>query len=140
MKILIVDDSKYQRYLIEITLSKFGQCDQAADGEEAVERYTAALDAGAPYDLVVMDILMPRLDGHEALKRIMALQKNRGIDEAALCKAIMLSSLDDPVNMMQAQFEDGANIYVTKPFDETVLVEALRGLGLVENLLEDETL
>lgn len=132
MKILIVDDSKYQRYLIDLALAKFGQCDQASDGEEAVTLYKAALEQGEPYQLVLMDILMPRMDGHEAVRRIGALQQTAALPEESRSKIVMLSSLDDPVNMMQAQFEDGAHAYLTKPFDERVLTETLASLGLTE--------
>lgn len=136
MKILIVDDSKYQRYLIGLTLAKFGQCDQAADGEEGVALFAAALDADAPYDLVLMDILMPRMDGHAALTRITAMQNERGLPKERRCKSIMLSSLDDPDNMMRAQFEAGAQAYLTKPFEESTLVEALASIGLIDSPMD----
>jgi two-component system chemotaxis response regulator CheY len=141
MKILIVDDSKYQRYLIDLALAKYGKCDQVADGEEAVASYRAALEQGAPYDLVLMDILMPNMDGHEAVRRIGALQQTAALPDEKRSKIVMLSSLDDPVNMMQAQFEDGAHAYLTKPFDEVVLVETLASLGLIDAPLDiDDTL
>jgi two-component system chemotaxis response regulator CheY len=50
----------------------------------------------------------------------------------------MLSSLDDPVNMMRAQFESGAQAFVTKPFSPQTLIEALASLGLAENPLSGE--
>lgn len=134
---LIVDDSKYQRYIIELCLSQFGPCDEAADGLEAVELFRQAKEKGQPYDLVVLDILMPELDGHATLKRINELQQ--GQEERS--KVVMLSSLDDPQNMMQAQFEEGADAYITKPFEDETLIEVLRSLELLPNpLLNDEDL
>lgn len=136
LKILIVDDSMYQRTIIQAALDDYGECTQARDGKEAVDKYIKSLDQGKPFDLVVMDILMPVMDGHDALKKIVELQKERGISEEDMSKAIMLSSLDDPQNMMRAQFETGAQVYVTKPFEEEVLVETLMSLELIENPIE----
>jgi len=132
LNFLIVDDSKYQRYIIELCLQQFGRCDQAEDGRQALELFQKTLESGKPYDLVVLDILMPEMDGHQALKKIMELQQDR--DQR--CKVVMLSSLDDPQNMMQAQLEEGADAYITKPFEDDTLIETLRNLELIENPLE----
>lgn len=136
-RVLIVDDSRYQRYLIVQALEGLFAPDQAADGREAVTLYAAALEAGAPYDLVVMDILMPVLNGHEALASIRRLEAERGVADSARVPAVMLSSLDDPGNMLRAQFESGAQAYVTKPFTPATLHEALISLGLLENPVSD---
>ena len=136
LKILIVDDSMYQRTIIEAALTEYGNCTQAKDGKEAVEKYREEFEKGEPFDLVVMDILMPVMDGHEALKKINEYQKENGVDEEKMSNAIMLSSLDDPQNMMKAQFETGAQVYVTKPFEEDVLVETLMSLDLIDNPVE----
>jgi two-component system, chemotaxis family, chemotaxis protein CheY len=137
LKTLIVDDSKYQRYIIELCLAAYCACDQAGDGEEAVLLFERALQEEAPYDLVILDILMPVMDGHAALQGINALHEQFQIPEERRCKVIMLSSLDDPQNMMRAQLEEGAHAYVTKPFEDETLIEALRNLDLLENPLEN---
>lgn len=134
---LIVDDSKFQRYIIELCLSRFGSCDQAENGQQAVELFENALEQGQPYDLVVLDILMPEMDGHAALKQIIELQQDR--DEDRRSKVLMVSSLDDPQNMMQAQFDEGADAYITKPFEDETLIEALRNLEIIPNPLESDT-
>ncbi len=137
LKILIVDDSKYQRYTIRAALSEYGKCDEASDGQEAVRMFASALQNEDGYDLIIMDILMPVMNGHDALRKIMEIQ-NLLPDTIKRAKAIMLSSLDDPQNMMEAQFDSGADYYITKPFEENTLVEALQALGLIDSLLEDE--
>lgn len=135
---LIVDDSRYQRYLIIQALDGLFTPEEAADGRQAVTLYTAALESGTPYDLVVMDILMPELNGHDALASIRRLEIEHGLAEEARVPAVMLSSLDDPGNMMRAQFESGAQAYVTKPFTAATLIEALTSLGLLDNPLAEE--
>ncbi len=138
MRILIVDDSKYQRFIIGQSLAGYGVCDQAADGVEAVAKVKEALDAGVPYALIVLDILMPGMDGHQALRTISALLQERGVPAGQRPRVIMLSSLDDPETMMQAQVDEGADYYITKPFEDKTLVEAMRSLELISNPLENE--
>lgn len=137
LKILIVDDSKYQRYTIQSVLSNYGNCDEAENGKEAVNLFTEALQNENGYDLIIMDILMPVMNGHESLRKIMSIQKLLP-DNVKKAKAIMLSSLDDPQNMMEAQYDSGADYYITKPFEEETLVEAMHALDLIDSLLEDE--
>ena len=132
---LIVDDSRYQRQLILKALSGLFSAEEAADGKEAIALFAAALAAKKPYDLIVMDILMPVLSGHDALIGIRRLEAEAGIGPEGRTPAVMLSSLDDPANMMRAQFESGAQAYVTKPFQAQTLLEALGSLGLADNPL-----
>ncbi len=138
LKTLVVDDSKYQRYIIELALTEYCKCEQAADGDEAVILFERALQKDSPYNLVVLDILMPNMDGHKTLRRMNNLQKQYGLSEERCCKVVMLSSLDDPKNMMRAQFEEGAHAYITKPFEDEVLIETLRNLDLIDNPLDED--
>ena len=134
---LIVDDSRYQRHLIIQALGGLFTPAEAANGQEAIDCFAAAQAAGTPFDLVVMDILMPVLSGHEGLAGIRRLEQQAGIPDDRRVPAVMLSSLDDPANMLRAQFESGAQAYVTKPFEPATLLETLASLGLVDNPLGD---
>jgi len=134
---LIVDDSRYQRHLIIQALTGLFAAEEAADGQEGLARFAAALAEHKPFDLVVMDILMPVLSGHEALVGIRRLEAGAGIEPDRRTPAVMLSSLDDPANMLRAQFESGAQAYVTKPFEAKTLLETLSSLGLVRSALGD---
>ncbi|WP_428564485.1 MAG: response regulator [Solidesulfovibrio sp. DCME] len=136
---LIVDDSRYQRFLIIQALEGLFTTAEAANGREAVTLFSEALDRGEPFDLVVMDILMPVLSGHDALAGIRRVEAAKGLAEEKRTPAVMLSSLDDPGNMLRAQFESGAQAYVTKPFSPKTLLEALASLGVVDNPLSDDT-
>ena len=134
---LIVDDSRYQRHLVQQALAGLFETEEAENGQVAIDLFAAAQAAGRPFDLVIMDILMPVLDGHEALAGIRLLERQTGVAEGAGLPAVMLSSLDDPANMLRAQFDSGAQAYVTKPFEAKTLIEALATLGLAENALGD---
>ncbi|MBF0480276.1 MAG: response regulator [Desulfovibrionaceae bacterium] len=133
LRILIAEDSDFQRLHLKKILSEYGDCDQAENGEAAVELARRALASGAFYDLIVMDILMPGTDGHAALKKIVEMQQAAGIGPDKLAKVIMLSCLSDPENILTAQFNEGADIYITKPYEPEIVVESLANLNLIDN-------
>lgn len=129
-RFLIVDDSASARYLLTRFLGRFGQCREAVDGREAVRLFGRALRAGEPFDLVVMDIMMPRMDGHAAVARIRALEAKVGVADPV--RVAMLSSLDDPRHIVRAQYESGSDMYLTKPVELRTLREMLVNLGLLD--------
>ena len=77
MKILIAEDDFASRKFMLRFLSKYGECDVTVDGMEAVDAFTMALDADEGYDLVCLDIMMPELDGYQALKQIREYEKEK---------------------------------------------------------------
>ena len=100
--ILLVDDEDSVRKVLAFPLEKDGYTVvQAADGEEALRRF----DAG-PVDLVVLDIMLPRLDGLEVCKRLRA---------TSTVPIIMLTARDDELDKVIG-LELGADDYITKPF------------------------
>ena len=70
MKILVVEDDFGSRRMMQKLLEPYGDVDVVVDGEEAVEAFKMAWEESTPYDMIFMDIMMPKMDGHEALKRI----------------------------------------------------------------------
>jgi len=80
MRILIAEDDYASRKFLYKFLSAYGECDITIDGIEAVDAFMLALDEGKPYDLVCLDIMMPKLDGTRALKAIRDVEKQRGIE------------------------------------------------------------
>jgi DNA-binding response OmpR family regulator len=100
--ILLVDDEDAVRKLLAFPLEKDGyDVVQAADGEEAL-----ALFATHDVDLVVLDIMLPRLDGLEVTKRLRA---------SSMVPIIMLTARDDELDKVIG-LELGADDYITKPF------------------------
>ncbi|GAB7079799.1 response regulator [Megalodesulfovibrio paquesii] len=131
LHILIADDSRPLRTVALHMLRKLGRCQEACDGREAVSLFEAALRRKEPFDLVVLDILMPRLNGVDALREIRRMEQHHGLDEDGRSKVVMLTSLDDPRFMLEAQLDAQADYYLTKPFDSDQMREALAGLGLL---------
>lgn len=130
MRILIAEDDFASRKFMLRFLSKYGECDITVDGEEAVEAFEMALDANEGYDLVCLDIMMPVLDGYQALKSIRELEKERGITEANSSKIIMTTALNEGRNVKKA-FELGCVAYAGKPVDQKKFENMLRKFELI---------
>ena len=131
MKILIAEDDFASRKFMLRFLSKYGECDVTVDGMEAVDAFTMALDADEGYDLLCLDIMMPELDGYQALKQIREYEKEKGISEEDGAKIIMTTALNEGRNVTKA-FELGCVAYAGKPIDQDKFENVLRKLNLIE--------
>ena len=132
MKTLIVEDDFISRRILAQILSPYGACDVAIDGEEALVAFQLGLDEAAPYDLICMDIMMPHMNGQDALKLIRALERERGIAEAHGVKVIMTSAKENPRDVVEAMYHGGATVYIVKPIGKQKLLQELRGLKLID--------
>lgn len=132
MRVLIVEDDFVSRKLLQKLLSHYGECDVAVDGGEAIEAFKLAVNEGKPYDLVCMDIMMPQIDGQQALKEIRGIEKSRGVGPKDEVKVIMTTALDDPKTVVQSLYKGGATSYIVKPIDKKKLIEEVKNLGLLD--------
>lgn len=130
MRILLAEDDFVTRKFMNSFLSKYGECDVTVDGSEAVEAFSMALKEGNPYDLVCLDIMMPIMDGYQALVGIRDLEKEYNVPEEKAVKVIMATALNDEKNVKVA-FELGCSIYSGKPIDGERFEDALTRLGLI---------
>ncbi|MDL2280017.1 response regulator [Desulfovibrio sp. OttesenSCG-928-G11] len=131
MRFLVVDDDFETRRLMQKLLRPFGEVDVATDGEEAVEAFSRALKECEPYDLITMDILMPNIDGQQALREIREIEKERGIDKEAETRVIMISGLDNSEELHDAFFLGEATGYIVKPINHSALLQEIAKLGVV---------
>ncbi len=130
MKILLaVDDFATRKFMVSF-LSKYGECDVTVDGMEAVDAFMMALEDDEPYDLVCLDIMMPVMDGYQALVGIRNLEKEREIPEEKAVKVIMTTALNDESHVKMA-FELGCTVYSGKPIDQERFEQAMRKLNLI---------
>jgi two-component system chemotaxis response regulator CheY len=130
VKILIAEDDFASRKFMMRFLSKYGEVDVTVDGMEAIDAYTMALEANEPYDLVCLDIMMPTLDGYQALKAIRDLEKSRNIPDENQVKIIMTTALSEGRYVTKA-FELGCVAYAGKPIDQQKFENVLRKLELI---------
>jgi len=116
-KILVVDDSKtalmMEREILERRTSY--QCVTASDGQEAVEKAQQEHP-----DLILMDVVMPRMNGFDACRLIRQQASTREIP-------IVLVTTRGEESYMEAGFKSGCNDYITKPVNGAELVALLQG-------------
>jgi two-component system chemotaxis response regulator CheY len=123
MRVLVVEDDFGSRRMMQKLLESYPDIDVdvVVDGEESIEAFKIAWEENKPYDLIFMDIMMPAMDGHEALKRIRALERDMGIKPSDEAKIIMTSVLEDPKNVIEAYYGGSATSYMVKPIDREKL-------------------
>lgn len=130
LKMLVAEDEFLSRNLLTRMIQPYGAVDGAVDGNEALAAIRAAYEAGAPYDLVFLDIMMPEKDGQAALQEIRSYEEGIGIPSPDVCKIVMVTALGDAKNVMAA-FKSQCEGYITKPYS----AEAIR--EIVERLARD---
>jgi two-component system chemotaxis response regulator CheY len=131
LKILIVEDDFLGRRMLHRMLAPYGECDIAVNGKEAYEAYVNSLEEEFAYDLICLDILMPVMDGQEALRLIREVEDERGLYGDECVKVIITSALDDKRNMLTA-FKTGCEGYMTKPIERREMLDKIRELGLLD--------
>ncbi len=115
IKILVADDESRMRKLVNDFLSKKGYTIiEAADGAEAVDKFFETNDI----DLVITDVMMPKMDGWQVLKEIREYSK---------VPVIMLTAKGDERDELQG-FDLGADEYISKPFSPKILVARVDAL------------
>ena len=89
-----------------------------------------ASEAGSGYDLICMDILLPEMDGQEAVRQIRSLERERGILSSGGAKIIMTTAVDDMKDVIRS-FQELCDAYLVKPVNLGDLRNHLRAFGLV---------
>jgi phosphoserine phosphatase RsbU/P len=124
-RILVVDDNEMNRDMLSRRLRRRGfAAEVAVDGRDAL-----ACLAREPFDLVLLDIMMPEMDGYEVLERLKASEELRHVP------VIMISALDDMDSVVRC-IELGAEDHLPKPFNPTLLGARI-GASLEKKRLRD---
>ena len=131
MRILVVDDDAICRLIVKTTLTGFGEIECCNDGAEAVEAFRAGLEGGAAFDLVCMDIMMPNLNGLEALELIRQEEENRGVERQHAAKVIMTTAFGDSGTVGNA-FHNLCDAYLVKPIHPKELLSLVECLCSLE--------
>ena len=132
MKTLIVEDNLSSSKLLLTFLSSLGECDIVDNGQKALDMFKDAWKQGAPYSLICMDIMMPHMDGQEALNLIRRAEKEIGVREEAEVRVLMTTALDDPKHVIDSLKKGGATSYIVKPIRKDKLFDEIRKMGLIE--------
>jgi len=133
MKTLIVEDDFVCRQIMKDILKKYGECDIVVDGEEAIQAFRLAWEDNEPYDLICMDIMMPRMDGKEALKHIRAYEREMKVRGSNEVKVVMTTALGDPKTVVESFYKSGATSYLVKPLTEEMILKEIQSFGLLKD-------
>jgi two-component system, chemotaxis family, chemotaxis protein CheY len=129
MHSLVVEDDVISRRILCSILEKYGSCDFAEDGVAGVAAAEKALADGTPYDLICLDIMMPNLDGQQALGQIRQLEQEAGMVGTEKARVFMVSAAFDERNVLE-RIEDW-DAYIVKPIDQRQIINELERFNLV---------
>ena len=129
MRALIVEDEFLSRKVLRNFLTTLFTVDIVVNGQEAIDAFLLAHEEKHPYDLILMDIMMPEIDGIEALERIREWEAKNDVRSGV--NVIMTTALDDPKTVIKSFYKGGASAYIVKPVDKEKLFIELKKLGLI---------
>ncbi len=116
-RILVVDDQFVNRIIVKEMLKKYEvDITEAGDGEEAV----STVEENDPFDLILMDVMMPDVDGYEATKRVRAIA-----DSAKANVPIIAMTGDVSDEDITTALKSGMNDHIAKPVDSDILTEKI---------------
>jgi CheY-like chemotaxis protein len=132
LSVLVAEDNEINALLMRSLLTRLGhRAVITTNGEAALESWLAAKSAGAPYDLILMDIQMPQLDGIETARRI----RGREAGQPGRQTPILALTANTLVEDRYACFEAGMDGFLIKPLDREKLADALAGLAASRHLV-----
>ena len=131
LSVLVAEDNEINALLMRSLLTRLGHhAVITTNGEQALESWLAAKSAGTPYDLVLMDIQMPQLDGIETTKRIRSLEASQSGRQTPILALTANTLVED----RYACFEAGMDGFLIKPLDREKLADALANLAASRHL------
>jgi len=122
MKTLIVEDDLTSRTLLQELMKRFGTTHTAVNGKEAIEAVRLAVEQNQPYDLICLDIMMPEMDGQEALRQIREHEQSTGVTASGGAKIVMTTALSDVDNVKKAA-TNKCDYFLVKPIQKDKLME-----------------
>jgi two-component system chemotaxis response regulator CheY len=132
MKSLILEDDVHLLKVLIRVMDKYGEYYATDNGADAVRAFDEAMTEGEPFDVVLLDIMLPGMDGYEVLTYIRSIEashKHDGLDGA---KVIMVTALNAAKNIMHA-FKENCEAYLTKPYTREQLEATLLSLGISQS-------
>jgi HD-like signal output (HDOD) protein/FixJ family two-component response regulator len=130
MRILVVDDEIVSRKKMLKILGKFGECEVALTGTQAVEVFREALEKQTPFELITLDIMMPEIDGKQVLQHIREYEKQKDVPREQWVKVFMVTSATDRDTIISC-VKTGCDEYITKPFSMETVMKKLGENGLL---------
>ena len=130
IRVLVIEDDPSIRDMIRRFLASVALCDLAGDGVAGLAALEQAIDRGQPYQLVCLDLVMPVMDGWEALRRLREIEEARGIADPVRARVLVLTARDSSQNLARLRAFSPHEGLLLKPFRRSELFEHIRLLGL----------
>lgn len=119
IEILYAEDNPVNQRVTQLLLQKIGvKCEIAINGQEAIEMYK-----NNQFDLILMDMQMPEVDGIESAKQIRQIEQNSGVDDPVFIVAVTANTFSED---KQKCFNAGMNDFISKPFKEAELKRIIK--------------
>lgn len=129
MKILILEDDRSLLDLLTRRMAEYGECYATDNGIDAVRAFDEAMVNQDPFELALLDIMLPGMSGYEVLEKIRQIEaqwKKDGLEGATV---IMVTALNTSKDILQA-FRGNCEAYMTKPYTKKDLEQILTSLGI----------
>jgi two-component system, chemotaxis family, chemotaxis protein CheY len=130
LRTLLVEDDFTSRRILHTFLSRYGECHIALNGKEAVEAFRSSSERGEKYDLICMDIMMPEMDGREAVGHVRRIEESHGVLSTRGAKIIMTTTVRD-VKAVIRSFMELCDAYLMKPIDLAQLHGLMKSYRLI---------
>jgi two-component system chemotaxis response regulator CheY len=131
LRILIAEDDLACRLLLQTFLARYGECHVALNGREAVEAFRTAFARGSSYDLICMDVMMPEMDGREAVRQLRAWEEGQGIRPPYGATIFMTTTVREVTDVFRC-FRELCDAYLLKPVDLGQLLNMMKFFELVK--------
>ena len=138
MKILVVDDEMVSRTKLKLIMENFGRCEAVDNGKDALAMFQKGHAQGSPFDLIMLDIDMPQMDGVEVLSAMIEAEIELNVSKSHKAKILMVTSYTDKDRVVSC-IQSGCDDYIAKPFDLQVIGKKLARLGVRQNNVLPET-
>jgi two-component system, chemotaxis family, chemotaxis protein CheY len=130
-RVLIAEDDLVGRLVLSRFLEGHAKCDMAVDGQEALHLYSESIGQGLPYELIFLDVMMPKMDGLKVLRAIRGTEAQKQVPGEYRAKVIMITALNDRETVMDSH-DLGCVGFVWKPVDLVKMGKLLRDIGFME--------
>jgi len=129
MKILILEDDRHLLDLLTRNMMMYGEYYATDNGADAVRVFDEAMTSNEPFDVALLDVMLPGMSGYEVLEYIRHIEAKWKRDGLKGAKVIMVTALNSSKNIMQA-FRENCEGYLTKPYTTDELNDVLNKLGI----------
>lgn len=131
LKVLIVEDDPTSAAVLKQYLRDLAEITEADSGSAAIDMVRTAFASSEPFDAVLLDIMMPTMNGLEILGELRALEKSRGIEPSDRMRIIMTTALSDTDSYMRA-FSEECSGFLVKPIGKERFRAEFERLGLIK--------